>query len=407
MTTRTGLAIPFSSTLTREVRLLPAGIRRQLGVPDSALDIWNVVVAAAAAITDDTDDRSWSDRLEAVIAAGSAEIDRAEFEAALAYLQTFTEDHLTAWVARLRKQGTRKFLLRLLGAATYHRLGAAIQADTTVVAAVLRRAVEHLMPYAVALDDLTAGFTPAQLQAFAALAGPTQPFLALVLRLDGILQNVVSAALREELTTAVIKASTVPSPEELAAALPQLRRLVSGRSHVEAEQLGLALSRKIQGARDALAYSADPVSQAASSLIELIDRLLRNAFDEAEVLSWVRTYYPADHTLVHETAGVIRPTKRAQALCFVHVGQPVQQRSVLHEMVAAGLVATRTGLQALKHADSGDPQETDELLRHLAAIEGFITLAVGVSWSLVDTEVVQRMRERLVPPALMAREATA
>jgi hypothetical protein len=44
------------------------------------------------------------------------------------------------------------------------------------------------------------------------------------------------------------------------------------------------LSRKIQGARDALTYSADPVSQAASSLIEMIDRLLRTAFNEAEVL---------------------------------------------------------------------------------------------------------------------------
>lgn len=408
MTTHAGPELPRSSALASEIRLLPASVRRGIGVPDSALVIWNAVVAAAAAATDDNDGRSLPDRLDGVVAAASAEIDRAEFEAAMAYLETFTGDQLPGWVDRLRRQGFRQFLLRLVGAAAYHRLGIAVQSDTTVIAAALRRAVENLKPYAAALDALVDGMTPAQLQALVALAGPTQPVLALVLQLDSILENVIAAAVRTELTAEVFKETRRPSPDELAAVLPALRNLVSSRSYEETTRLGSTLSRKIKGARDALTYSADPVAQAANSLIELIDRLLRSAFSDVEVLDWVRAHYPEDASLVYHTdAGVLRPSKRGQALCFAYAGRPVEERSPLHEMVAAGLVAARSGLQALKHADTGDPEETDELLGHLAAVEGFITLALGVSWSSVDAEVVERLRERLDPRPTIAHEATA
>jgi hypothetical protein len=282
-----------------------------------------------------------------------------------------------------------------------------MQADATVLAAAIRKAVKHLMPYAVAFDDITAVLPPSQLAMLPGLGGVSQPALAMVLQLDAILESIITAPVRATLTAALLKQGTRPTPNQLAEVLPSLRQLVSGRAHEQAALLGATLSRKIQGARDALTHSADPVSQAASSLIEMIDRLLRTAFNEAEVLAWTASNYPDDDRLVNDVGGTIRPTKRAKALCFVHAGQSVDERSVVHEIVAAGLLATRTALQGLKHADTGQPDELDALLQHLAAVEGIITLAVGLSWSLADVDTVQRLRQRLDPTPAKPLDASA
>jgi hypothetical protein len=50
----------------------------------------------------------------------------------------------------------------------------------------------------------------------------------------------------------------------------------------------------MSGARQAPAMSDDGASQAANSLVEFIDRLLRQAFGDAFVLEWTAKYYPAE-----------------------------------------------------------------------------------------------------------------
>ena len=118
----------------------------------------------------------------------------------------------------------------------------------------------------------------------------------------------------------------------------QVRPLVSGISQDKISEVSAALSRKMSGARQALATSDDGASQAANSLIEFIDRLLRQAFGDAFVLEWTAKYYPAETKVTFlDNQGNLRPTKRAQALCFAHGGQSVEQASSFHRLAAAGM----------------------------------------------------------------------
>ena len=143
-----------------------------------------------------------------------------------------------------------------------------------------------------------------------------------------------------------------------------------------------------------MTYSVDGVSQAANSLVEFIDRLLRQAFSEADVVSWSNTHFPGDKRMFHQG----RPTARAKALCFVYAGLDVPEPpSVLHELVASGVVATRRQLEKLKHADLGTDEERQLLAAHLNGIEGFLTLVVGLGWAAVPDEKLETLKVRLGP----------
>ena len=50
-------------------------------------------------------------------------------------------------------------------------------------------------------------------------------------------------------------------------------------------------------------------------------------------------------------------------------------------------------LQRLKHADLGIPEERDEVYQLLAAVEGFMHLAVNVAWALAPDEKRDQLRE--------------
>jgi hypothetical protein len=175
----------------------------------------------------------------------------------------------------------------------------------------------------------------------------------------------------------------------------KLRQLAAGPTRERLAELNARLAAKISGAQDALRSSADGVSQAAHSLVELIDRILRTAFPDGDVLSWLtdsKAY--ADEELTYLASnGTQRPTKRAQALCFAHGGRPTDQPSAIHAIAAAALVSAREQLQSLKHADQGD--EVQRVIALMAAVEGVLTLALRLGWSGLDEVEVDRLRQRL------------
>jgi hypothetical protein len=146
-------------------------------------------------------------------------------------------------------------------------------------------------------------------------------------------------------------------------------------------------------------HSADPVSQAANSLIELIDRLLRRAFDEQTVLDWIKQNRPDETELTYTTAsGTERPSKRGEATCFVFGGAPVRMRSALQEAAVEGLIVARTALLRLKHADElSDGDEIEQVLIHLNAIEAYLMIAMKIGWLALDELEVIELRERIAP----------
>lgn len=175
--------------------------------------------------------------------------------------------------------------------------------------------------------------------------------------------------------------------QDWAALMDELRQVVSTQAQVRVLQANSMLARKMQGARDALEHSADPVSQAANSLIELIDRLLRQSFPEPAVLDWVRTKYPTMSDLIwsDRQQGRSRPTKRGQALCFLYAGQKCDQPSVLHLVAAAALVESRNRLENLKHSDKGTDDEKQLVRDLISAIEGILTIAIRFGWAAWGT----------------------
>lgn len=171
-----------------------------------------------------------------------------------------------------------------------------------------------------------------------------------------------------------------------------LRIVVSADSAKRIHEVNSYLTRKITGARHALQYSEDGVSQAANSIIELIDRLLRESFDREFVRGWVDANLPDDRTLTYELeSGVRLPTKRAEALCAVYSGAPIARTPVegddgsgptlVHDVLARVIVAAREKLQRLKHSDRDDEEDRQSLLSIMVSLEGALMLALKLGWA--------------------------
>jgi hypothetical protein len=181
---------------------------------------------------------------------------------------------------------------RLLGAARYRLLTQALKEDTAVVALALRRLVRALMPFAVAWSDAVGSLAKDQLKAKSKADLAALNAVNVVIGLDGFLGERVLAGLPMEVTTATsgdLAAWTVNNAADL---VSQFRALVAEASAKRVERANSPLIRKIQGARTALNYSEDGTSQAANSLIELIDRIMCEAFPPKAVLAWIDANLP-------------------------------------------------------------------------------------------------------------------
>ncbi|MGW0664861.1 hypothetical protein [Streptodolium elevatio] len=84
--------------------------------------------------------------------------------------------------------------------------------------------------------------------------------------------------------------------EDTASLVAFFRAAVSETSAKRVARANSALVRKINGARTALDQSEDCISQAANSLIELIDRIMRESFSQAEVMAWVEDNFSTTAT---------------------------------------------------------------------------------------------------------------
>jgi hypothetical protein len=133
------------------------------------------------------------------------------------------------------------------------------------------------------------------------------------------------------------------------------------------------LTRKYRGARAVLeSDNPDRVSQAANSLIELIDRLLRLIATEEDVLAWCREAEEKD--LVRKVSeGVYRPTKRGQLRYFVHFfigdwsNEAMAQSGAQDIRLALALTGhrVRAAAEKQKHADGDDISAGTATVRRL------------------------------------------
>lgn len=188
------------------------------------------------------------------------------------------------WTKHLKQTTAQDFLQRLFGAAVYLRLRRALQSDLQVLALAMRRLNHALLPYAVAIEDAANVLSPDQLSALSVENFGPGRALNMLVSLDDWLQQAFQFDLPEELLT-------VPEDEGprtlkvIEESIDNLRQVVAGKSRAVLAELSDVCVRKMSGARTVLEVSEDGASQAANSLIELIDRLMRMAFTKAEVLA--------------------------------------------------------------------------------------------------------------------------
>lgn len=394
------------SALSSELLRLPPRVRQVLCITPLVVVALDMVITMARVLTDDGDPRSYLERLEEIMGQ-LPEFDDPEMTAFLQQVITkagqFAADPKAEQkLQRIFKRYTSSSYLgvarRLVGAAAFDRVQSAMEDDGAAFLVAFRRLTRHIMPFAVAVDDCIAVLTPDQLAEVQMFSPDANTFLQIGLMIDTFFDNVFDGRLRQRIVTSRPDEKRAWDIADLEAVADRLHEILEGRTREALEQLSGRLARKVKGARDALQGSADAASQAANSLIEFIDRMLRDAFSDDYALDWLKRNRPNDRSLTYidNNRGIERPTKRGQALCFIFAGiDPKEEQMFFHDTIASSLNETRRGLQKIKHADKGTPEELEELRRYMASVEGFVIYAIRIGWIGVDEEHLNELRDRL------------
>jgi hypothetical protein len=393
------------SALTGELVRLSPRVQRILSVTPVVIAVLDVLITAARLATDDADARPLAERMEELL----KELERFDDPQVISLINAlmekaagFADDpeaqkKAERYLKRFTSANYMRVARRLLGAATYDRIQSAFDNDAAAVLIAIRRLTRHLLPFAVAIDDCIAILTPEQLAA-AELFSPEQgSLLQIGLMIDALFDDVFDGRLRQHFVTSRPDEELAWNIGDLEAIAEKLHEVLEGRTREALEQLSARLARKVRGARDAMEGSADAASQAANSLIEFIDRMLRDAFDEEFVLDWLARNRPNDRSLTYFDANQKRerPAKRGQALCFIFAGEDRTEPIPLHETIASSLNETRRGLQKIKHADTGSEEELEQLRAFMASVEGFVLYAIRFGWATVQDDQLETLRGRL------------
>lgn len=361
-----------------------------LRVDPHVLALCDAVVSTCRMLTDDQDDRPWAERFDE-LTKHRTDKDLQAWADGVQVLAINNAPDLRDLIGRTSDTNYLNFARRLLGAAEYDRLAAGLHHDAAVVILAIRRGVRALMPLGVAWEDALGILTPKQLDAASIDDVLVVGVLRMLVELDHHLGDRALPKLPMDLVGATDADLQVVDGADLVRLAGQFRSVVTEASQTHVDDVNSYLTRKLQGAHDALQHSADGVSQAANSLIELVDRLFRETFPKNIVLEWLDAELPNEPTTVYvdDDSGVRKPTKYGEALCFVHMAGTVRRAptntddglspTVFHRLTAKAIVQARNELQTLKHADGG-PDDRVAMERALAAIEGAVVIAMRVGW---------------------------
>lgn len=385
------------SRLARELETLPPDQLRVIGLGPSILLLLDVVVAVAHIVVDDRDPRPLSERFDWLEELTDHLDATEELDEFLQRLTAMPEIEVDRWGKRMTDDGWQLFAKRFLGAARYDRLAKAYRADAAAVTALLRWLNEKVQPFAVAFDDLMAYVPEKKVRT---LLGQSGDGATSVVRGLLALDSVLTGLIEVDFDLRAMDARPVETAGDLSQLIADLRTLAAGPTRTLLNEMSTRLSNKLIGARQAMETSVDGVSQAACSLTELIDRLMRQAFPNEIVMGWIerspcRKLKDLTYRKNDDPANELLPTKRATALCFIYGGRIVDEPSPFHDAAATAVVEMRFQLERLKHADSGDPAEKEGIARLAFGVEAFLTLAIRIGWFALEADQLQEIRARL------------
>lgn len=378
------------SALAEVLRSMPARVLRLLRVPTDVIPMMDAATATIHDLLNDDDPRRWEQRL----ADGMHYFEAVDFEdklearlGALAHwLESKTADEqkdtVERYMRRFKNGNIPRFLLRLLGSGRYLRLKNAAEKDYALCLLGARRLLRIALPFAQALEDAFSLLSEKERLPLWKTPSQEAAYLQSLLKMDEMIDSFLSKRSMD------FSGLGYPArPAELSILdvgitdlIRSLQNLLDVDMEADAAELSDILRRKFRGFEQALTNSDDGVGQAATSLIELIDRLLRTAFSPEEVLSWVAAHRSDDASLTYEKDGKIYPGKKAQILCFAYAGQRPTDESRLNDVLATSIMNVRTAAQKIKHADRGAPQEAEQLRALMQAARGALVFLLRVSW---------------------------
>ncbi|MGQ4388861.1 hypothetical protein [Streptomyces sp. SAS_270] len=367
------------------IRGLDSGHRQALQIDDSVLVVVEIVVSLCRQFCASSDERPWADRLaDAISDEQQGELDRLAAD----FARVMQSGALEQWQRRLRQAGFQGFAKRLLGAAEYRSAVDALKADGAVVALALRRLLRSLAPYAAAWTDMVGAMSPDQVRAMKGGEALAANGLRMLVQLDAFLGEKVLAPLPMEVTPAAATDLASWSEQDLEEMAQRLRLDVSSKSVDRVGRSSATLVRKLRGARAALRLADDGISQAANSLVELLDRMMREAFPPPQVLAWIDANLPDEPDLTHtDKDGVVKPTKYGEALCFFFGGTPIPesynaeggrnpQAMLIPKVFATVLRTARNRLSKIKHTDAGTAEEREIVVGLMTAVEAALMLGL-------------------------------
>lgn len=400
-TTSVDDAPQFTSALARELAAVPASVRRRFGVPDIAIDVLEALVVTLREMLDDSDGRPLEERLSA---AGErfepifSNLDPAKLERITQWVESDFKSELERRLAQFRSPAGRLFLNRLLGSARFERLKRALVEDGALLLLAVRRMLRFCLPLAQAIQDAASTVPASVRDDFAALNFTEFTLVHLSVQLDSALDRLLEkqGLNLDELNLPYRAGENTVLGVEIDELVRTLRAALSEETLQRADDISDRLGRKLRGFEQALELSEDGASQAATSLVEFIDRLLRGAFDDDYVLDWAKQHFPQDATLAYTPNGSTktRPTKKAQALCFAYAGQPPSENSTLEQLMAVSIVQVRNLAEKIKHADEGTVEEKEVLRDLMASLRGSITFTMRFTWPLAGDDRIDYLRER-------------
>ncbi|SUH71930.1 Uncharacterised protein [Nocardia africana] len=380
------------SQVARALQTLPPGVQQLLGIDHFLLGALDIMLCSAHTLLDRDDPRPVLDRFgwfdEAMAELGLEPGPQAGHALAEWITDFATEDRLQQ-VTKVNSSTWRRFLRRLIGAAAFDRIAVAVREDMRVISDVVDWGTVRLQPFAVAFDDCMSVIGSERICDMFGLE-ETVTALELVRRL-----HTASTKLRTEKFGEGLDSTALEPITDAAQLIDELRAMASGPTRQALGELSGDLSRKLEGARFALDQSVDGVSQAANSLVELIDRMLRTAFPHGEVLEWLEATGRSGAEYVHFRSSTPWPTKRAEALCFIYGGAvPEGGANPILDAFADVVVKIRKQLEAIKHADKATADEADQVRALIHSIEGFITIIIRLGWGAMAADRVAEIRRR-------------
>jgi hypothetical protein len=344
-----------------------------LGFETLALKMWDLLMNLCWGLVDSESNEPWYSRLEACF--GDSNIDEL-----MPMLEAVREETYEGWIKKIRSREYQKYVRQLLGSGSFDLLKVGLFEDLALLALVLRGAVRAMVPFCAAMEDAMGLLPEADLKFVPGVDVLSLHVLDLAIKGEHSL-NSFTKRNRPDLASLDRTNDWWAEDAEMLAGIARRWVSVSVRRKVRARNSHL--SRKMLGAREALLHSVDGVSQAANSIIELIDRLLRGYPDEY-VLNWVDQYLSdAEEELTYFFGNTRRPTKRAQALCLLSGGGDIMRdehgaRIKLLELPVDVVLTARNSLQKVKHADDGSSAERAEVAALLTGVEAALMLMLTI-----------------------------